>query len=244
MALSGSKIWASIGGKVMDLWKQALWAIPLISLWWGKWVWANTLLKAPEMALETATRRYDNANRQQEQALYDKMMWTESTKETESTSSSGITLTKTKEIQQAYNNSVSSTTTPLTAWTHLEKFWEAIKTQEKENGKAFNNLSSNIGAQTEFFFQNIDENQKKSLKKADFIKHEIENFIKKNPGITKNSDPNKLETVLNYLNGSMGQDGVESSIWRTLLNNIEDNDTPLNDIFERNETTKAFSLKK
>lgn len=235
MALSGSKIWASIWAKVMDLWKQALWAIPLISLW-GKWVWANTLLKAPDMVLETATRKYDIANREQEDALYNKMMWTTPVKEETSNSVSNFTLTKPKETQQTYNNTIGKTTTPLTAWTYLEKFWEAIKSNEwEEQQKAFNNLSSNIWAQTEAFFNNIDEEQKKNLKKVEFIKHEIEKFINKNWDIITNNQ--RINELISYLNNNK-----ETINPRTILEKDEVLEK-FKDKIIRNEKDKIFNLK-
>lgn len=98
VALSGSKITSKLWWNIMELWKTALWSIPLISIW-GKWVWASALSKIPDKLYNTADRSIDQYIRSQDKTLSERL-WLEEPQAKNNNKEWSFTITKPQEVQK------------------------------------------------------------------------------------------------------------------------------------------------
>lgn len=106
VALSWSKITSKLWWDIMDLWKTALWSIPLISIG-GKWVWATALSKIPEKLYNTADRTIDQYIRSQDDILSQKLWREDKTDNSKAAAWPWFVIAKPAEVQKKIEENLS-----------------------------------------------------------------------------------------------------------------------------------------
>ena len=241
VALSWSKLTSKLWWDIMELWKNALWAIPLVNLW-GKGVWATALSKIPEKMYNTANTSIDQYIRTQDKTLSEKLWLEEPEKTNDNNKWWSFSVTNQAEVQKSIvdqfkNNPITKDKNDIKFKEDiLPRVKEAIKTWEKNDKSSNEFWNINATNQSKFVIDQINElmKEKKKLEKTiteqgNNVNEEIKNtknnldqFIKQStyPTIehwynefTKEGEIVKMNEFLEYINNPS---------LLSLLENVED----------------------